>query len=268
MEQTKEQSPRKSGFAREMTALFLLFWAMFILLSLFSFDKNDPSLNQVTSAAIVQNKAGLFGAYVSGFLNEWFGLCSFLWPVFFIILAFSCVSQRFALNWRRWLAIFFLILCFLVAGEAWEISAGDFSPGGIAGHGLYLFTTHYLHPLGASLLWLFILMIAVELLLDISWFAIFARLGRTIQAKMHEKPRDPNLLVLEKAELPKASEGKRRLFSFLARFLKRPVSPAPPMPELYSEKDEDQAKKRKADPSISQNTPLLQEKEPEPLFQP
>ena len=111
-------------------------------------------------------------------------------------------------------------------------------------------------------------MIAVELLLDISWFAIFARLGRTIQAKMHEKPRDPNLLVLEKAELPKASEGKRRLFSFLARFLKRPVSPAPPMPELYSEKDEDQAKKRKADPSISQNTPLLQEKEPEPLFQP
>ena len=143
----EQQNKPRSGYAREMTGLFLFFWAVFLVLCLVTFDKNDPGLNQVSTVAVVANKAGLFGSYVAAFLNEWFGFCAFLWPAFFVILGLACISQRLVFNWRIWCGFFLLVLFLLETSEAWDIRLGDFTPGGIAGHGLYAFTTHYLHPL-------------------------------------------------------------------------------------------------------------------------
>lgn len=76
---------------------------MLLLLSLVSFDANDPSLNHVVSGSIeVRNKAGLFGAYAAGFLNDVFGVAAFLWPLVFGALGAAYVSPAYGMHWWRW----------------------------------------------------------------------------------------------------------------------------------------------------------------------
>ena len=252
---TEQQSRPRSSYAREMTGLFLFFWAVFLVLCLVTFDKNDPGLNQVSTAAVIVNKAGLFGSYVAAFLNEWFGCCAFLWPVFFVILGLSCISQRLVFNWRIWSGFFLLVLFFLETSEAWEIRVGDFTPGGITGHGLYVFTTHYLHPLGASLLWLFLLMVAVELIFDLSWFALFGSLIEIVKRKVQEKhevsSRTPASEFLGSEITAEAKPGfRQKLQQVVALFVRSPKRE--PLPEIYREENS-QANPQPAD---------------EPLFQP
>lgn len=198
MEKKEEQKkPRKSGFTREMTGLFLLFWTIFLVLCLVSFSKNDPTLNHVNSQAIIHNKAGLFGAYVAGFLNEWFGLCSFLWPVFFLALAFACLFQRFVIDWRRWAGFLLLVLVLLEVFASISLAVGDFSPSGIIGRSLYSCTTKYLNPVGAGLLWLFFGLIALQLILARSWIEIIqslrTRIRRVLEEKREERAYGQNL---------------------------------------------------------------------------
>ena len=71
-----------AGFGREVFGLFLLFWTLLILLSLFTYDPADPSLNHAVSGdPSIVNKAGLFGAYTAGLLNDIFGSASFFLPL-------------------------------------------------------------------------------------------------------------------------------------------------------------------------------------------
>ena len=84
-----------AGFGREVFGLFLLFWTLLILLSLFTYDPADPSLNHAVSGdpAIV-NKAGLFGAYTAGLLNDIFGSASFFLPLA-LVWAFPSSPEGF-----------------------------------------------------------------------------------------------------------------------------------------------------------------------------
>ena len=177
MAQAKEQSlpAAKTGYTREFTGLFLFFWAIFLTLALVSFDKTDPTMNHVRTVTEIHNKAGLFGAYVSGFLNEWFGLCSFLWPLFFVAIGCPCLSSRLVIHWRRWVGIFLLVLFLMETGVAWHITVGDFSSGGILGTSLYQSSVRYLNPWGASLFWFFIFLIATQLIINISWINVVTK---------------------------------------------------------------------------------------------
>ena len=81
--QTKRRAPEEVAItdgrkiARELFGLFLIFWGLLVLLSLVSFDQNDPSINHaVSNPAIVKNYAGLFGAYLSGLLVDIFGFAA------------------------------------------------------------------------------------------------------------------------------------------------------------------------------------------------
>ena len=60
--QTKRRAPEEVAItdgrkiARELFGLFLIFWGLLVLLSLVSFDQNDPSINHaVSNPAIVKN---------------------------------------------------------------------------------------------------------------------------------------------------------------------------------------------------------------------
>lgn len=91
-----------AGFGREVFGLFLLFWTLLILLSLFTYDPADPSLNHAVSGdpAIV-NKAGLFGAYTAGLLNDIFGSASFFLPLALGGVGVSFISRGFHITWIR-----------------------------------------------------------------------------------------------------------------------------------------------------------------------
>jgi S-DNA-T family DNA segregation ATPase FtsK/SpoIIIE len=150
---------------------------LLLLLSLLSFDANDPSLNHVVSAThvAVRNKAGLFGAYVAGFLNDVFGVAALLWPALFAALGAAHISRAYVMHWWRWCGFFLLTLCLLATGSAWDFSLGDISGGGMVGNALHVNASRYLNPFGATLLWIFVLLTGLQLALNVSWFSLAAR---------------------------------------------------------------------------------------------
>ncbi|WP_241159843.1 DNA translocase FtsK [Desulfovibrio sp. ZJ746] len=175
-------------FLRELFGLFLLFWALLLLLSLLSFDAGDPSFNHVVSSqGPVHNKAGLFGAYAAGFLNDIFGVAAFLWPLVFGALGAAYVSSGYALHWWRWCGFFLLTLCLLVAGSWWDLSAGDLAGGGMVGSALYDNARHYLSPVGSTMLWVFVLLVGLQLACNFSWFSLAARLKAWAAALLEER---------------------------------------------------------------------------------
>ncbi len=179
---------------REVFGLFLLFWAMLIFLSLVTHSPADPSLNHVVSSAVpVQNNAGLLGAYISGFLNDVFGIAAYVWPLVVGAVGAACLSPAYELLWWRWLGYFFLTICFLSVGAALDIQLGDIRGGGMIGNAIYARTERLLSPGGSALLWLFVLVIALELAFGISWLKMFKKIHIFFRGSVAEvaKPHPP-----------------------------------------------------------------------------
>jgi len=170
--------------AHELGGLFLIFWGLFVLLSLVTFDQGDPSLNHVVSGkTAIQNRAGIFGAYLAGFLHDLFGIGAYIWPLVFLVMGGAMVSALFDLPWWRWCGAFLLSICLLTAGEAFSFRIGDMSGGGIAGRGLFENFRRFLSPVGSSLFWFFMLLTGIQLSFRISWLTLFKRLWRRFQTQ-------------------------------------------------------------------------------------
>ena len=138
----------------------------------------------VSGAAQVRNKAGLFGAYTAGFLNDVFGVAAFLCPLVFGALGAAYVSPSYSLHWARWLGLFLLTLCLLVIGSATDITLGDLWGGGMVGNALQTNASHYLSPGGSALVWVFVALVGMQLAWNISWFNLGARLLQWAQEKL------------------------------------------------------------------------------------
>lgn len=163
-------------FFRELFGLFLIFWAVFLLLSLLSFDANDPSINVVKSGVVeIQNRAGMFGAYSAGFLNDIFGIGSLFWPFVFAFLGAAYISAKIYLPWWRWFGLFLLALCILTLASAFDFAIGDLTGGGVIGNSFYYKSQHYLSPAGTWLLWIFITLTGLQLVGNFSWIQVFKK---------------------------------------------------------------------------------------------
>jgi len=137
----------------------------------------------VSGAAVVHNKAGLFGAYAAGFLNDVFGVVALLCPLAFGALGAACISPAYSLHWLRWCGFFLMTLCLLVLAAAGDFSVGDLWGGGMVGSALHNNASHYLSPGGSALLWLFVALVGTQLAGNISWFTLAGRLGRWLHAR-------------------------------------------------------------------------------------
>ncbi len=167
-----------AGFGREVFGLFLLFWALLILLSLFTYDPADPSLNHAVSGdpAIV-NKAGLFGAYTAGLLNDIFGSASFFLPLALGGVGVSFISRGFHITWIRWIGFTLLSLCLLAVCASWDIPVGDLRGGGVAGWGLTHYLTLFLSPFGSTLLWILAFLVGMQMCFGLSWKKVCQEAG-------------------------------------------------------------------------------------------
>lgn len=167
-----------AGFGREVFGLFLLFWTLLILLSLFTYDPADPSLNHAVSGdpAIV-NKAGLFGAYTAGLLNDIFGSASFFLPLALGCVGVSFISRGFHITWIRWIGFTLLSLCLLAVCASWDIPVGDLRGGGVAGWGLTHYLTLFLSPFGSTLLWILAFLVGMQMCFGLSWKKVCQEAG-------------------------------------------------------------------------------------------
>src|SRR5690606_39426325 len=73
---------RSSDLRRAVEGLFLLTLALatYLLIALFSYDRNDPAWSSVTDVQQVQNAAGTSGAWIADVLFSLVGYVAFLFP--------------------------------------------------------------------------------------------------------------------------------------------------------------------------------------------
>ncbi len=124
----------------------------------------------------VQNEAGLLGAYLSGFLNDVFGIAAYIWPLVFAAVGIACIMPSYELLWWRWLGYFLLTICLLFIGAAWNVKLGTIKGGGMVGSTLFTHSTQYLSPWGSAILWFFLFTMATQLSFGISWAHICKKL--------------------------------------------------------------------------------------------
>lgn len=187
-----------------------------ILLSLWTFDIKDPTLNQsVSGGALIRNAAGLFGAYLSGFLTDIFGFASYVWALFFIAMGAGLVSAWFVLPWYRWIGYLLLAACLISASEAWNLGIRDVRGGGVLGAWLYAAGHRMFSPTGSALVWFFALLAGMELSFKISWLALTGRGVKATTQKVKTMPRPklpPVRLPRPRLALPSADglKGKAK----------------------------------------------------------
>lgn len=194
-----------------MFGLFLIFWGLLVLLSLVSFNQNDPSINHaVSNPAVIKNNAGLFGAYLSGLLVDIFGLASFVWPLVFLAWGAGCVSTWFTMPWWRWFGFTLLAACLISLGAAWNLGIGDVRGGGMLGLSLYTVFTTVFSPVGSTLIWLFLLFISLELAFGIAWLSLIRKAGTFLKEQLSGTPFSIDDLPerLSKVSMPKVSLPK------------------------------------------------------------
>ena len=197
---------------RELLGLLFIFCGLLLLLSLWTYDMGDPTFNQAVTldAAGIRNSAGLFGAFLSGFFVDLFGMASFLWVVFFLACGGALVSRWLVLRWYRWIGYALLFACLLNAASMWGLSLHGITGGGLAGDWLSSFSLLLFRSLGSFLVWSFVFLVATELAFSISWLTMIAGAAWWISSKCSRREAE------EGEEAP-----KKRRFASLAEILSR-----------------------------------------------
>lgn len=139
---------------KEIIGIFLFFLVIFTLVSLLSYSPMDPSLNHATDGKDIHNLFGVFGAYLSGFFIDLFGLGAFWFPM---LLFFSCM-QFFGNSGKR--IIYHTILggmllvittgsLLALKSDTFPIFGRNFSSGGLIGIPLKSFLVTYANTIGS-----------------------------------------------------------------------------------------------------------------------
>ena len=195
---------RHRNLVAEIVGLGLLFWTAFLFLSLFSYAAADPHVNLTVSRHYeVQNLAGLMGSHTAGLLVVGFGLGAYFWPLLCLYLGIFCFVRRIGIDWWRWLGITLLWMSAMVLFTAdWafpKAMIGEVQGGGFTGLVLTKWSQLLLRKAGSMLLWIFTLIIGLQLTFGLSWRAIGKRTGA--------RATDQWLKYKERAQSREKSEG-------------------------------------------------------------
>jgi len=171
---------------REALAFLVFACVVMVAASLYSFNGNDPSLNQATSAQ-AENMLGTVGAWISDLMYQLFGLASWL----FVLLGIALVVRMVA-GYRPysagWTSLFWLPCIVAIAGLlnahltlaniqnfAWLVlPAGT---GGALGALLAHSLSEPLHALGCDLVLIALMLSSFVIASHISLLAVIQRIG-------------------------------------------------------------------------------------------
>ncbi len=168
---------------REALAFFVFACVAMLAASLYSFNANDPSLNQATSVP-AENMLGIVGAWISDLMYQLFGLASWL----FVLLGIALVV-RMVVGCRPygagWTSLFWLPCIVAIAGLlhahldlesfAWVILPAG--AGGALGALLSEALSKPLHVIGSDLVLITLMLSSFVIASHISLLAIIQRIG-------------------------------------------------------------------------------------------
>lgn len=175
-----------SQLAIEVLLLGLIFFIIYLYLSLFSFDPSDPSWSQTAMNEIVRNWGGALGAYFADILLQIFGVVAYLIPAALLILCAQLVHY-FYFNYGNPINyftaslrligllsfIFSLVGFFALNVTDWP----QYQSGGILGMLIASEIYSLFNQIGSSLLFLSLWLVSITLLTGYSWLFFAEKLG-------------------------------------------------------------------------------------------
>ncbi|PKF51348.1 DNA translocase FtsK [Enterovibrio nigricans] len=181
-----ETSNRLNGIQRlkESALILALLSAVFIFVSLISYDSSDPSWSQTAWDGPVQNAAGNAGAWVADSL--FFALGTLAYPLPFILLLGGWVffrrrNESEPLNYTTLATkILGVVLLLLTSCGLADLNFDDFwffSSGGVLGDVLTELSMPMFNLLGTTLVFMFLWAAGFTLFTGISWLTIVDTLG-------------------------------------------------------------------------------------------
>ena len=197
---------------REIFALLFVCCLALVTLSLYSFSPADPSFNhQAMADHVTRNLVGTLGAYVAGGLVDLCGGAAWLWPVFLAVGAGMLFFPMFRPRWWRWTgALLFALLLPLWLEQVtpwlgWTTSG--MGGGGFVGRSLHGFFVHSLGECGFLLVAVCLTLIAVQLVMGMSYRAVAAQSGRFLSGA-RSWPRGLGHAGLEAEKKPETKGAK------------------------------------------------------------
>ena len=174
---------------REAAMLGCLGLALFLLVTLASFNPDDPGWSSSGTGGPVHNLAGPIGAWIADVLLSLCGYVAFLlpWAVLLVgVRIFSEAEPGAAMPRGVRVAAWAVLLLTLAALAAQHIGASPtWAPqgsGGIAGRAVIDGLRAVIGGFGANLLLLTLLVVAAPLALTFSWLAVLDRVGNWVFA--------------------------------------------------------------------------------------
>lgn len=166
---------------------FLILFSISVCISVFSYNENDPSFNNVSTYDKVKNYLGYFGSYLSDLLLQLIGLSSVLLAILFFILGYKIIFNKVIYNkWQKVLAFFgVLISSSIILNDFATSSFCDINKcGGLLGNFLSNYIFFNVPQYAMVILFSLILMISLSYLIDIRknwWLVKFAKIYRLLK---------------------------------------------------------------------------------------
>ena len=175
---------------REVLVFASLIFALYLLISLFSFNADDSAWSSSVSNTVIQNHAGAVGAYIADFLLSVFGYFGYLIPFLFLMSGWRLYQSR--LNQKTFDHFIFsihligvLLLFVGGCGILWmHFNANTWLPseirgaGGIIGYTVGPVLLKLTGLDGSTLIMLALFMIGLTLYTGLSWLLAVDSVGK------------------------------------------------------------------------------------------
>jgi S-DNA-T family DNA segregation ATPase FtsK/SpoIIIE len=132
-------SDKKSKLIQEIKGIAIGAAGLFFLISLLSFNADDPSSNTYSTGGQVHNFGGPIGAQLADLLFEWFfGLASYAIPIALLFVSYKLLRFK-ELKWRNYKGVAFLVFLVSLATlfafnlETTSLFGQKISTGGLVG---------------------------------------------------------------------------------------------------------------------------------------
>ena len=182
---------RLAALLRESRWLLLLAVALYLILILYGYDRNDPAWSHSATGAVAHNPGGIFGAWLADVLLYVFGFSAWWWSAFLIqrvwagyrgISPDSMFDRRTLWVALPGFAVLLLSSCTLEALRLYSLKAAlPYDPGGILGNVLGEGLARQFGFTGATLFLLALMAIGFSLFSGLSWLRFLDWLGMSIE---------------------------------------------------------------------------------------
>ncbi|HXY77171.1 MAG TPA: DNA translocase FtsK 4TM domain-containing protein, partial [Candidatus Acidoferrales bacterium] len=232
-------APTRNRRLNELVGLLLCVSALLLFLALASYSPLDPSLNSasiLTRSHAARNWIGIFGAYLSDLVLQFWGVGSFLLPIFMAMLGVRWFRSRAVPSPAAktlgaiWLLMFVPALLAILPGHVRWMGAIPIE--GLAGRILGDVLIHYLNLAGAYIVCTTVLAVALYLTTAFSFsaielwaptrFAFVLALRDRFQDWQHERERKRQQKELEKRRAERPTVTAQLV----------PARPTTPRPEI------------------------------------